>query len=229
MNSFLGFITTIFLFKIIEKNKLPIVSKIPPAVICAIVIILILELFKIDFNSYNKSANYLTYFLIPSTIALGYPIYKNIKLLKENKRIIHTSFFLGSTFAIIITYFCSKFLTQNSLIINSMLPKSTTAPIAIEISKNLGAIPELTVCAVVLTGAFGAIFGHKILKLIKVKNDTAIGLAIGSASHIMGTARCVELKNETQIASSSTALVLVGIIIAIIAPIFLKTIEYLEM
>ena len=221
MINFISFTTTIIIYKFFKKNHFPIISKLPCAISCAICIIIFLEIFKIDFNLYNDGAKNLTFFLIPSTIALGYTIYKNFKLLKENKRIVHSAFVLTTIFSITITYFFAKILTTKTSIIYSLLPKSTTAPIAIEISKNLNAIPELTTCAVVLAGAFGAIFGHKILKLIKVKNDVAIGLAIGSASHIMGTARCIELKKETQSAASSAALVIVGVLSAIFAPLFL--------
>ena len=90
----------------------------------------------------------------------------------------------------------------------------------------MGGIPELTACVVVLTGVFGAMFGHKILKLIKVKSDIAIGLSIGAASHIIGTSKCVETNREKQIVMASVALVIVGILSAIVAPLFLHLIRY---
>lgn len=224
---FFGFISTILYFKLAQKiKKFPFINKFPPILIAGIALILTLKLFQIDFNTYNKSASYLTFLLIPSTIALGYPVYKNIELLKKNKRIIYTAFFLGTIFAVISTYFFAHLCNCNLDVIESMLPKSVTAPIAIEISKSLGGIPELTACVVVLTGVFGAMFGHKILKLIKVKSDIAIGLSIGCASHIIGTSKCVELKKEKQIVMASVALVIVGILTAIVAPLFLYLVKH---
>ena len=88
-----------------------------------------------------------------------------------------------------------------------------------------GGIPELTVCVVVLTGVFGGMFGHRILKLINVKNDIAIGLSIGAASHVVGTAKCIETNKEKQIVMSSVALVIVGILTTIIIPLFLRVLE----
>ena len=217
-----GFIITVLYFKLGQlSKKLPITCKLPPIVTAGVLLILTLEIFHIDFDLYNESASYLTLMLIPATIALGYPIYKNLELLKKYKRIIYTSFFIAAIVAIIGTYFIAKLCHSELSVIESMLPKSVTAPIAVEISKLSGGIPELTACVVVLTGVFGAMFGHKILKLINVKSDIAIGLSIGAASHVIGTAKCVETKREKQIVMASVALVIVGILTAIIIPIFL--------
>ncbi len=226
MNLF-GLIISVLYFKIAQKTKkIPLLSKFPPILTAGGALILTLVLFRIDFSTYNESAEYLTFLLIPSTVALGYPVYKNIELLKRNKRIIYAAFVLASVFAVISTYIIAKVCNCNIEVTESMLPKSVTAPIAIEISKNLGGIPELTACVVVLTGVFGAMFGHRILKLIKVKNDIAIGLSIGAASHIIGTSKCVEINKEKQIVTSSVALVIVGILTAFIAPLFLFLIKH---
>lgn len=221
-----GFIITILYYKFAEiLRKLPILKKIPPIVIAGVMLIFTLEVFHLDFEFYNESASYLTLFLIPATIALGYPIYKNFELLKQNKRIIYVAFVIATLTAIIGTYIVAKLCHSELIVIESMLPKSVTAPLAVEISKLSGGIPELTVCVVVLTGVFGGMFGHRILKLINVKNDIAIGLSIGAASHVVGTAKCIETNKEKQIVMSSVALVIVGILTTIIIPLFLRVLE----
>ena len=228
MNLF-GLISTGLYFKLAQRTKrILFVNTFPPTMLAGLALILTLELFKIDFNLYNESAMYLTFLLVPSTIALGYPVYKNIELLKKNKRIIYNAFILATIFAVISTYVFAKICHCNIDIIESMLPKSVTAPIAVEISKKIGGIPELTACVVVLTGVFGAMFGHKILKFIKVKSDIAIGLSIGAASHIIGTSKCVETNREKQIVMASVALVIVGVLTAIVAPLFLFLVKHLN-
>lgn len=228
MNLF-GLISTVLYFKLAQRTKrILFVNTFPPTMLAGLALILTLELFKIDFNLYNESAMYLTFLLVPSTIALGYPVYKNIELLKKNKRIIYNAFILATIFAVISTYVFAKICHCNIDIIESMLPKSVTAPIAVEISKKIGGIPELTACVVVLTGVFGAMFGHKILKFIKVKSDIAIGLSIGAASHIIGTSKCVETNREKQIVMASVALVIVGVLTAIVAPLFLFLVKHLN-
>lgn len=221
-----GFIITVIYFKLAQTiKKLPFFAKIPPIVIAGVFLIITLKVFDIDFDKYNESASYLTLCLIPATIALGYPIYKNLELLKKYKRIIYTAFFIATSTAVIATYIVAELCHSELIIVESMLPKSVTAPIAVEISKSAHAIPELTACVVVLTGVFGALFGHKILKLLKVKSDVAIGLSIGAASHVIGTAKCVETKREKQIAMASVALVIVGILTTVIIPLFLYIIK----
>lgn len=222
----IGLILSVGLFKgfqrlTIKGKKLPI----PPILSAGIVLIIILKIFNITFQTYNESGSFLTIMLIPAVVALGYPIYKHQELLLKNKRIIYAGFIFASVLAIISTYFVAKFAHADLRIIVSMLPKSVTAPIAVEISKGMGGVPELTACIAVLTGVFGAVFGHKLLKIFKVKHDISIGLAIGAASHVIGTARCAEKGKELQVVMASLSLVIVGILTAILAPLFVHIIS----
>lgn len=218
----LGIITTAVIYKIVETFKhYPILKSLPPILVSGIAIIFFLNFFNIDYSVYQESVLYLTLLLIPATISLGYSLYKNISMLYKNKRIIYCAFFLASLCTILLTYLIAKLCHADNSTILSMLPKSVTAPIAIEISKTLGGIQEITICTVVLTGIFGALVGHKILSICGVKNPIAIGLSIGAASHIIGTSKCIEKGNEKEIVMSTLGLVIVGIITAIITPILL--------
>lgn len=222
----LGLLATIFIFKGAELlKKYPIIGKIPPVLITGIILIIILDFFHIDFAKYNESACFLTVLLIPATVSLGYPLYKNVNILLKNKRVIYSAFVFATIIAMALTYLFAKLCHTDSNIIISMLPKSVTAPIAVEISKTIGGIPELTACVVVLTGVCGALLGHKILEWIRVKNDIAIGLSMGAASHVIGTSRCIEKGRTKQVVMSTLALVLVGILTAILAPIFVNIIR----
>lgn len=221
-----GLILTIVLYKLAEQlKKIHFLSKLPPLLFAGLGIIFILKTFDINFETYNESASYLTFLLIPATISLGYPLYKNIHLLTKHKRIIYSAFIFATACAILTTYITAKFCHTDMNIIISLLPKSVTAPIAVEISKTLGGIPELTACIVMLTGVFGAILGHKILEIIKIKNDIAIGLSIGAASHVLGTSSCIEKGKEKQIVMATLALIFVGILTAILIPIFIHCIK----
>ena len=215
MNIF-GLIITLVLFMIFKKLKL----KIPIIISVGVLIILILKLFDINYKTYYQSASILSFFIAPATIALAYPMYKNYHILIKNKRALYPSLFIATFSAIILTYSISKILGADYKVIMSLLPKSTTLPIALEISKSVEGYPELTACIVALTGVVGGAFGHKILKFMKIKSDTAIGIAIGSASHVIGTAACAERKNEKQTAASTIALIIVGLLSAIFIPLF---------
>ena len=218
---FFGIISTLIMFFIfyrLKSNKF--FKKIPIIVSVGLVLIFILQIFKIDYGVYYQSANILSFMIAPATIALAYPMYKNSDVLIKNKRALYPSLILGTIVAIISTYILAKVLGAEFEVIMSLIPKSTTMPIALEISKSLGGYAELTACIVAITGIFGGVFGHGILKFLKVKNDVAIGLALGSASHVIGTAACVEKKKEKQIAASTIALILVGIFTTLIVPLF---------
>ena len=232
MINLFGLILSVALFKSAQQflhiqniKKIPILGKLPPIFIAGVLLIIILKSFDINFDVYNESACILTYMLIPAVVALGYPIYKHREMLVKNKRIIYCGFLFASIFAVITTYVVAKFAHADLQIIVSMLPKSVTAPIAVEISKETGGIPELTACMVVLTGMFGAIFGHKLLSLCKVKRDIAIGMSIGAASHVIGTACCVEEGRELQVVMASLALITVGILTAVFTPIFVHIVS----
>ena len=218
-----GIISTIFAFKFVQKyNKIPYLRSISPILLSGIILILILKAFNIKYETYLESANYLTYLLIPATISLGYPLYKNINKLFKNKRVIYFSFFFAVILTLIFVVLIGKIIDSEMMIIASMLPKSITAPLALETAKQMQATPELTVCTVVLTGVVGGMFGHKILDLVKVKNNTAIGIALGAASHVIGTSKCIEKGNQTQITMSTLALIVVGILTVVFMPLIWK-------
>ncbi len=210
-----GLILTIVLFMIFSRLKL----KFPIIISVGVVIILILKILNIEYVQYSESASILSFLIAPATVALAYPMYKNYHILLTNKRALYLSLFLATIVAIISTYFCAKFFGADFKIIMSMLPKSTTMPIALEISKSIDGYSEITAVVVALTGVFGGVFGHKILKILKIKNDVSIGLALGSASHVIGTAACADRKKDKQTAASTIALILVGLMSAIIIPL----------
>lgn len=229
MNSLFGIISTLFSYKIAKfLNKYPIIKEISPILSAGLIIILFLKVFKIDYETYKKGANCITFFLIPATIALGYPLYKNVSMLVKNKRVVYFAFLLASLVAFLSTFLIGNFGNSEKQIVLSMLPKSITAPMALEASKLLGGIPELTACVVVLTGIFGGIFGHKILNFVKVKNHVAIGIAMGAASHVIGTSKCIEKGNQKQIVMSTLALVVVGIITVALSPILSWVLELIK-
>ena len=118
MINLFGFFVTVGAYKIAEVvKKVPALKRVPPILLAAIFVVLVLKIFDVDFQTYNESAKYLTYLLFPATIALGCPIYKNINLLKKNKRIIISAFFLATVIALISTYFLAVVCHSNQDVI----------------------------------------------------------------------------------------------------------------
>ena len=119
-----------------------------------------------------------------------------------------------------------KLFGASEQVLLSLIPKSVTTPIAMDISSAIGGIPALTAACVIFTGMLGATFNHKILEALKIKNNIAIGLSIGASSHGLGTSVCAG-KNALQLAIGGASIGLTGIATSILAPILLPFMESL--
>lgn len=219
MINVLGLLITIVVYFLCTKLKnIKLFKKLPPIILTTGIIILILKFSPFKYVEYNQSASLLTFLLGPATIALAYTLTQNIKIVSTNKRILFFGMLIASLLGIVITFTIGTVLNASYPVLLSMIPKSVTTPIAIEISKSIGGIPELTACIVILTGIIGGLPAHRILNTLKIKHNAAKGLAIGASSHVLGTSRCIEKKEYEQAAISSITLIIVGILTAILAP-----------
>ena len=189
-----------------------------PLLIAVLLIIIFLTVFHIDVDTYNKSGEFINMFLGPSTVVLAVPLYKQLDLLKKNAAAILTGISVGSIIGICMIIGISYYLGLDSDIIKSLIPKSVTTPIGIAISSQLGGIVPITVLAVILTGIIGSIIGPAVCKIFRVNNKVAIGVAIGTASHAVGTSKALEL-GEVEGAMSSLSIGIAGIVTVILAPI----------
>lgn len=214
-----GLVSTFLIFVGVRRlNRIPFIGKVPPTVVTAGILIAVLLGFGIDFESYNESACVYTMLLGPATIALAYPLTENLGMLAKNKRAVYFGLFLSSLTALGVTFLVGKLFHSDMSLVVSLMPKTVTTPIAVEISKVTGGIPELTACLVVFTGIYGALFGHRILKFFGIKSDVAIGLAIGAASHVLGTSTCVNKRR--QVVMATLALIITGILTAVLCMLF---------
>jgi predicted murein hydrolase (TIGR00659 family) len=215
---------TIAVYKMSSKiRNIKHLSVIPPVILCAVIIYILNALFKVDYNVYNSGGKILTFLLGPAIIAFSLPLIKNLKVLQKNYSIILIGVCISTVFAVLSVVCVALLLKANPDIMLSIVPKAVTTPVAIEISKVLGGKPEITILLTIFSGMFGAIFGHWILKGINVKNNLAIGVAIGSVSHVLGTAKCYD-ENSLQAAVSTITLVLSCVTTALIAPLIINLI-----
>jgi predicted murein hydrolase (TIGR00659 family) len=192
-----------------------------PLFVCSGFIILILFLFHIPYEAYKIGGDLLTVLLGPATVALGVPLFKNAGLIKQHIAGIFIAVAAGSAAGIASAAALVGFLGGSREILLSMMPKSVSSPIAIEISRHLGGLPELTAVLTVLTGLFGSMFGKAILRWFGIKDGVSIGIAIGTAAHGIGTARLLK-DSEIRGSMSGFAMGLAGIITSILfVPIYL--------
>ncbi|HHW48336.1 MAG TPA: LrgB family protein [Clostridiaceae bacterium] len=197
------------------------VSVLNPYLISVILIILFLSKANISIESYSKGGDLISFFLAPATVILAVPLYKQLNLLKANILPIVVGVFAGSITAIVSVCVLSKLMKLPLPISLSLVPKSITTPIGIELSKQIKGIPSVTVATIIITGIFGAVFGPFICKLFRISDKIAVGIAFGTSSHVIGTTKAVEL-GEVEGAMSSLSIGIAGVITVLIAPLILK-------
>lgn len=213
--SIVAFIIGVYINK---KMKLSITN---PLLVSSLIIIIFLLYFNIDYEIYNKGGSIISFFIGPATVVLAVPLYKNIRLLKENYISILIGITLGSIAGIISIILMSKLFAVDKIIMISLLPKSTTAAISMEISDQIGGIPSLTVAFTVVTGIVGNSMALYIYKLFNIKDKTAQGVALGTSAHALGTAKAMEM-GEIEGALASLAISLAGIISIFLIPWLIK-------
>lgn len=197
-----------------------------PLLFSAIIIILFLITFNIDFSVYNQGATLFTQLIAPATVALAIPLYKHQELLKNNLKTIATTVLLstiGHALIIIALVLVLKFDIKMAA---SLLPKSVTTAIASDISHNLNGYINITIATVIITGIFGASAAPFFNKIFKITSKRAQGLALGSSAHAMGTSKAVEL-GEIQGTMSTLALILSGMLTVAIAPIAYQILQFI--
>ncbi|MBU5438407.1 LrgB family protein [Tissierella sp. MSJ-40] len=217
-----GFIISIIAFQIgLFINKKTKKAIFNPLIIAIGLIMILLLSFNIDYEIYNKGGSIISFFLGPATVVLAVPLFKQIERLKSSGIPVLVGIIVGCTTAVVSVFFLSKLFGLTETLSTSLLPKSVTAAISMEISKQIGGIPALTVAVTVLTGITGNVIGSYVCKLFRIKDEVATGVAMGTASHAIGTAKAMEL-GEVQGAMSSLAISVAGLITVFLAPWLLQ-------
>ncbi|MGL6099201.1 MAG: LrgB family protein [Fusobacteriaceae bacterium] len=217
--SFLAFEIGQYLFK---KTKFSLFN---PLLIGSALVLGFLYCFSIPLEYYSKGGDMIEFFLIPGTVLLAVPLYKQLNLLKKYYFPILVGGLVGAITTISSTIILAKILGLDRSLLISFIPKSITTPIGIEVSKNLGGLVPITIFSIVLTGICGNIFAPSICKVFKITHPVAKGVAIGISSHAGGTAKAIEM-GEIEGAMSALSIVVAGVITLILTAV-LKPFIYL--
>ncbi len=194
-----------------------------PLLLASAVIIVILCVCHIDYDVYNKSAGIATKFITPLTICLAVPLYRQVEILKKNIAAIVIAIFAGCVGHALVLCTIAVCVKLDPVLLHSVMPKSVTTAIALGLSGKIGGVESVTIVGVTIAGMTGAVLGPVILKLFKINEPIAAGLAMGTASHAVGTSKAMEM-GKVQGAMSSLAIVVTGILTVIIVPIAAKII-----
>jgi len=191
-----------------------------PVLIAVILLAGLLWLTGTDYRTYFEGAQFVHFMLGPATVALGMPLYENLHRLRSAFLPLIAALFAGSLTAVLSVLLIAKGFGLSPVMLASLAPKSTTAPVAIGVAESMGGEPTITAVLVLLTGVFGAIIATPLLNLLGVRDWRARGFSLGVAAHGIGTARAFQV-NETAGAFAGIGMGLNAVLTAIIAPAIL--------
>ena len=190
-----------------------------PLLIGSVSVIAVLLLLDLDYESYNEGGKYLSYLLTPATVSLAVPLYEQLGLLKKNLKAVAAGILSGVIASVVGVFALCKLFGMNHQQYVTLLPKSITTAIGMGVSEELGGIVTITVAVIVITGVLGNVIADLVYKVFGIEEPVAKGLALGTASHAIGTAKAMEL-GMTEGAMSSLAIAVAGLLTAVLAPVF---------
>lgn len=190
-----------------------------PLLIAVIIIILVLLALDLDYDVYYNGAKYIQYFLTPATVSLAIPLYRQLQYIRKYPVAVFGGIFSGVLTAMVSIFLMSLVFGLNHEQYVSLLPKSITTAIGMGVTEKMGGMVGVTIIAISITGIFGNIAAEGICKLFRIRESVAKGLAIGTASHALGTTKALEI-GEVEGAMSSLSIVVAGIMTVISVSIF---------
>ena len=190
-----------------------------PLLLSVAATIVLLILFRIDYDTYYEGAKYLSYLLTPATVCLAIPMYEQLELLKKNLKAVMVGIISGVLMSLGCILVMAIVFGLNHETYVTLLPKSITTAIGMGVSEELGGYVTITVATIVITGVLGNIIGEGLCKLFHIEEPIAKGIALGTASHAIGTARAMEM-GEIEGAMASLSIAVAGLLTVVGALVF---------
>lgn len=199
-----------------KKTRLSLMN---PTLLASLMVIGFLYATKIPLDTFDAGSKPVSMLLGPATVVLAVPMYRQRKIIRQNLVPILAGTFAGAAASMGSVLLLCRLLGFDETMQRSLVSKSTTTAIALEITETLGGMAPVTVAAVIFTGMCGAVAAPLLIRLFRIKNPIAAGLAVGTASHAIGTSKAVEL-GETEGAFSGIAIGVAGLLSVALVLIF---------
>ena len=185
-----------------------------PLLISIIFVIGVVTLCGVDYESYENSAQYLSYLLTPATVCLAVPLYQQMTLLRKTLAAVACGILAGVLASLGSVLLLAFLFGLEHDVYVTLLPKSITTAIGMGVSEELGGLVTITVAVIIVTGVIGNVIGEAVCKLFRIYEPIAKGLALGTSSHAIGTAKALEM-GEVEGAMSSLAIAVAGLLTVI--------------
>lgn len=192
-----------------------------PLILSGLTLIVLLNLAAIPTVDYQENSQLIMMMLAPATVAFGVPLYKNLSILSQYRYTIIFPLLLGAIVSPCSALLLLWLFNVDGQLLLSMVSKSITSPIAIDITKLLGGIPAIAVIFVIISGIIGAAVATPLFSILTIKHDISKGLSLGIASHAIGTSSAVKISSKCA-AFSVLAMCLNGLLTTVVIVIFSK-------
>lgn len=194
-----------------------------PVFVATLLIVMILIFIDVPYDTYMIGGNVISEFLGPAVVALAYPLYQHRMILKRLALPILSGTFVGAIVGVLSGGLMAKVVNFDEELTASVIPKSVTTPVAMDISTSLNGIASLTVVFVMLAGIAGAMFYQSIYKVFRMDSSVGRGVGLGSSSHAIGTAKALE-SSELEGSISTVAMILSAVFVSLLTPLLIKLI-----
>ena len=202
--------------KVKKKTGLAIMN---PLLIAIVLVMLLLRGLDIDYAAYNQSARLVSSLLTPATVCLAVPLYEQLQLLKRHKAAILTGVISGVLTSLVCVLVLAMLFGLDHAAYVTLLPKSITTAIGMGVSEQLGGHVSITVAVIIITGVIGNMIAESVCRAFHITDPIARGVAIGTASHAIGTTKAMEM-GEVEGAMSSLSIVVAGVLTVAGASVF---------
>jgi predicted murein hydrolase (TIGR00659 family) len=163
-----------------------------PVLVAVVLIVALLSATHVSYDRYFEGAQFVHFLLGPATVALAIPLYRNLARVRRSILPIAIAIVAGSAVAAASGMWIAAALGAGDDVVRSIAAKSVTTPVAMAISEQIGGFPSLTAALVILTGITGAVLAVPVFALLRIRDERARGLALGTAAHGIGTARALQ-------------------------------------
>jgi predicted murein hydrolase (TIGR00659 family) len=203
-------------------DKAPIAN---PTLLTIAALVLVLACTGVSYSSYFEGVGVLHYLLGTAVVALALPLYRNARRLRGRCVCMAVALVAGSFASIFVGLFVAILAHASASTVLSLAPKSATAAVSMEISRQIGGLPAVTATLTIMTGIIGAVGGPYVLNGLGIRAPEARGFAMGVASHGIATARAFA---EGEVAGSFAGLgmVLNAVLTALLVPPLVRLVGY---
>lgn len=188
-----------------------------PLLLGSIFVMVFLRCFAVPYTEYSTSAAPVNWLMAPATVSLAIPLYEKWELLEKNVGAILAAIFAGvltSLGSVLAMAWVLRMERANAV---TLLPKSVTTAIGMDIAETLGGTAALAGAVIILTGIAGSLLAETVCKVCHITHPIAKGLALGTSAHAVGTSKALQM-GEVEGAISGLAIAVAGVLTALLAP-----------